>query len=191
MPPWLTSRMRFWLAVAITAVAAALAFSLLGWTVEWLWLTDLGYPQVFWRINLVKLGLFVGGFLIFFLFFWLNVRALVDTALHEDAGSLNWIVTSPVSSWSSSLDVRLVRLAAPTVGALIFAFAAAGKWDTVIRFLFAQDFGREEPAFGLDVGFFIFSLPFYNWIQSTVVALSLVGLGMHVVVCQYLGLFRR
>jgi uncharacterized membrane protein (UPF0182 family) len=191
MPSWLTTRARFWLMVAATAVVVLLTFSLLGWTVEWLWLSDLGYPQVFWRVNLTKLGLFVGGFLVFFLFFWLNVRALIATMLHEDAGSLNWIISSPVSAWSDSLPMKLVRIGLPTLGAMVFATGLASKWDMVIRFLYGGDFGSDVPTMDVDVGFFVFSLPLYMALQATVVALSLVAIGANVVVCQYLGLWRR
>ena len=191
MPQPFSSRAQFWLAAAITLVAVLVVFSLLGWTVEWLWLTEVGYPEVFWRVNLTKIGLFVGTFVPLYFFFWLNVRAVITVVLHPDSGAFTWFIAAPVSTWNSSAWIRLIRALAPALGAAFFATSAASQWDTAIRFLHAQDFGQIDPVFGLDVGFYVFSLPLYEALQSMIVALGVIGIGANAVLCHYLGLFRK
>jgi uncharacterized protein len=73
----------------------------------------------------------------------------------------------------------LVWLAA-TVLALILGLAAAGQWEIVLRMLNRGAFGTVDPIFGNDISFYVFVLPFLDFVQSWffwVVALVLVGAG--------------
>ena len=45
-------------------------------------------------------------------------------------------------------------------------FAQTSNWDTVLRWLHAAPFGRSDPIFGHDLGFYVFSLPFYEEIRD-------------------------
>jgi uncharacterized membrane protein (UPF0182 family) len=191
MPFTISSRQAATLLIGISAAVLILIFSLLGWTVEWLWLKELGYDTVFWRVNLTKIGLFVATFLPAFLFFWLNVRALIQVAIHPDAGTLTWLINTSPATWENSPWVRAGRILLPTIGALFFAMSVASKWDILLRFQFAMPFGQIDPVFGYDIGFFVFELPFYSALQSTVTAIALVGIGTNAVFCHYLGLFRN
>ncbi len=49
-------------AIAFGFVGLVLLFKGLDWAVELLWMRGLGYEAVFWRLRLVKVGLFVSGF---------------------------------------------------------------------------------------------------------------------------------
>ena len=47
---------------------------------------------------------------------------------------------------------------------LFIGFAQTGNWDTVLKWLYAAPFGRSDPLFGHDLGFYIFALPVYQLI---------------------------
>jgi hypothetical protein len=75
----------------------------------------------------------------------------------------------------------LLRILIP-IASLFFAFTmgswGAGLWETYLKFLSATPFGALDPLFGKDIGFYVFTLPFYRWVYfgfCTIVALSLVG----------------
>lgn len=62
--------------------------------------------------------------------------------------------------------------------ALITALAASGAWLTVLRFLHPTSFGVADPAFGHDVGYYVFTLPFLSALLTyleVLVVLSLLG----------------
>ncbi|WP_269087352.1 UPF0182 family protein [Ornithinimicrobium sp. CNJ-824] len=82
--------------------------------------------------------------------------------------------------YRSALDPvrKLVFVAVPLVLGGFTGTAAASQWQNILLFLHREPFGVEDPEFGLDVGFFVFSLPFWQMLVSystLVLGLSLVG----------------
>ena len=61
----------------------------------------------------------------------------------------------------------LVAGAAILLG-LLSAAIEISNWDTVLRFLYQVPYGENDPVFGKDIGFYLFSLPAYvalkNWL---------------------------
>ena len=56
----------------------------------------------------------------------------------------------------------------PLFLAVIFGTIAASQWDVVLLYLNRESFGVEDPQFGRDVGFYVFTLPalrfIYGWL---------------------------
>jgi uncharacterized protein len=63
---------------------------------------------------------------------------------------------------------RLLILAIAIVLALLIAMGESGRWDLILRFIYQAPFGRNDPLFDKDIGFYLFSLPLYvalkNWL---------------------------
>jgi len=63
--------------------------------------------------------------------------------------------------------------------ALVLAFVSAtawsGAWETILLFINGQPFGATDPQFGRDVGFYVFDLPVFRFLQGWAIA-SLVGI---------------
>ena len=51
----------------------------------------------------------------------------------------------------------------------------SGEWDRFLRLVWAQDFGRSDPIYFRDIGFYLFVLPFFNLVQISLVLLTLSG----------------
>src|SRR5699024_785849 len=54
----------------------------------------------------------------------------------------------------------------------IFAVNYLFEWDNYFRFRHAQNYGETDPIFGNDFGFYIFTLPFIEGLQISMVFLS-------------------
>ncbi len=80
---------------------------------------------------------------------------------------------------------RLVAIAVPAVLGLFAGSAAAGQWSTVLLWLNRQEFGTEDAQFGLDNGFYVFTLPFYEFLVGFGTAVLLLS-GVAAVVTHYL-----
>ncbi|MGC9197288.1 MAG: UPF0182 family protein, partial [Syntrophobacteraceae bacterium] len=74
--------------------------------------------------------------------------------------------------------------------ALIFALIFHSQWDTFLRFLHGRPFGLSDPLFGVDVGFYLFRLPFYEVLQRGLSALTLITLLAVLIFYLYFGLLR-
>ena len=67
----------------------------------------------------------------------------------------------------SPMMLKLAMAAIAAAAALLFAFIFYGQWDTYLRFRYGGSFGLSDPLFGVDAGFYLFRLPFYELLQSS------------------------
>ena len=73
---------------------------------------------------------------------------------------------------------------AAAVVAAFFALAFYTQWDTYLRFRYGGSFRFSDPIFGVDVGFYLFCLPFYQLLQGSLVfltVLAIVGVASQIV----------
>ena len=176
----------------LLAIAAAFIGLVLlaDWAVELLWLGALGYESVFWTLRLLKVGFFLIAFVPLFLWFWINLSLL---SRRLDLGSMIAVVgrylrlrTGAVGAYLGGADDDEeetpsaagagVRALLAVAGALFFGLAFAAGWDILLRHWWAGDYGRADPIFGHDVGFYLFTLPFLELVQTTLVAATLLTL---------------
>ncbi len=79
---------------------------------------------------------------------------------------------------SALLPWRLLILAAALVVALLVAMGEIGKWDLVLRFIYQVPYGQNDPLFGKDIGFYLFSLPVYIALKNWMVLILLLSAAM-------------
>ena len=168
----LSSRL-LWLLVA-SLVALSAGDDLLA---RLFWFEALGYDAVFWRILLLKAGLFLTAALLAYAYVFLNLLVLTRQigrapAPHRPAGG-PWTPVGPPAPLA--LRARWLPAAAALAPAAVVGLVAAGSWDTVLRFLWTQPFGRVDPVFGHDLGFYLFSLPILQLVQNLLTASTLVA----------------
>ena len=158
---------------------------------KWLWMRQLNYESIFWTLFSVKLGMTCVAFIGAFLFLWINTRqaAINSFALagYDPTKTPGSVEDKPVIAIqgvpiSRRVWTRTIALASAVVAAL-FALGFYTHWDTYLRFHYGGTVGFSDPIFGVDVGFYLFRLPFYRLLQSSLIlltALAIVG-----VVSQY------
>jgi len=119
---------------AVILTATVLFFAMLSLWGEMLWFEAVGYGRRFWLELLTKLGLVLFG----------GVAGAFVVAL----------LAGPVFG-----GPKVARVAVPGVGVLSGAVAAASHWEVVLKFWHRLSTGTRDPIFGLDVSFFLFTLP--------------------------------
>lgn len=131
---------------------------------DWLWFKSLGFQAVFWKTLLTKAGVRAVAGLAVFLFLFLNLwvtRRHFSRPLKVVAGEEQTLQLNP---WFDVLSRRLLTLFflfGSAAVALIFSSLAGAKWLSWEQFLHPVGFGVQDPFFGKDLGFYLFSLPFY------------------------------
>ncbi|MGD8843269.1 MAG: UPF0182 family protein, partial [Gammaproteobacteria bacterium] len=111
---------------------------------EMLWFEALGLERRFWLLLGGQAAALVGG-------------AVTAAAL---AATVTWSVRD-----------RRIGIVATTVAAFGGALWGAYSWSELLVFVGRVSTGKEEPLFGADTGFFLFSLPFYDRLYG----LALIG----------------
>ena len=62
--------------------------------------------------------------------------------------------------------LRLVRYGAAALFAMVLALPAIGQWQSWLLFRHAREFGIADEQFHVDVGFYVFQLPFLTFVLS-------------------------
>ncbi|MBU6298282.1 MAG: UPF0182 family protein [Alphaproteobacteria bacterium] len=172
----------------IAAIVVAVVGSLLGlgltasFLVNWSWFSALGYDRVFWTAAIAKAVLFAVVFLLSAGVIWVNAYVAHRQAgtpaaprlINSPWGTIEGLTQSPVLErlyrhfpWPLLIAVLVF------VPALLIALGEMGNWELVLRYLYQVPYGKSDPLFGRDFGFYLFSLPAYielkSWLLTTLV----------------------
>ena len=184
--------------VIAAAVVLIIAVGLSGYVEKALWMRQLDYAGIFWTLLSVQWGMFCAAFVIAFLYLWLNFRqaARNSDAFRGDGRAWRPAFLSRTDADTQTvieLSPRLLNPAVVLVSAgvgLFFAASFYAEWDTYLRFRYGGSFGVPDPLFGVDVGFYLFHLPFYVLVQSSVTLLTVLALAIVVLTYAFFGLLR-
>jgi uncharacterized protein len=153
------------LAILVALVIAVTVGAQL-WT-EVLWFDSVGFERVFTTELTTKILLFAGGGLV--------TAGLVASSLV--IGYRTRPVYAPVSPEQQNLDHyremldplrRLGTVLIPAVLALFAGSAAASQWQTYLLWANRVPFGKRDAQFHLDIGFFVFTLPWLRFLVGFV-----------------------
>ncbi len=157
--------------VAILIVILVLLNITKGIYTDWLWFSSLGYQTVFATILSTRVTLFFITTIIAALFITVNYLLAIRLTPKQ--------ANNP---WPFPLANRLRRVTRwGTIGlisivSIIFGLVAQVNWEIILRFFNRQSFGIIDPIFFKEVGFYIFSLPFFHLIRGWLIALLVLGL---------------
>ncbi|RKF26780.1 UPF0182 family protein [Micromonospora globbae] len=181
--PRMSRRGRVTIAVLVGVFAL---FTLLGWGVQawtdWLWFDEVDYTQVFTGVLVTRLLLFlviglamaviVGGNL--WLAYRLRPRLRPHSVEQATLERYRMVLTPRLGTWIGVISV---------IVGLFAGLSAQSRWNQWLLFRNGGDFGVKDPEFGIDVGFYVFQLPFWRYLLGvgfTAVVLAVVGaLAMH------------
>jgi uncharacterized membrane protein (UPF0182 family) len=150
---------------------------------DWLWFQEDGFAQVFTtRLSLAG-WLFIGVAAAVAAFLFLNLSVAARTAAPDVYWELEDQLGLPGRAILEPL-VRRLLLPVISVIAVISGARATGAWDDLLLYLNAQPFGRLDPLFGRDIGFYVFQLPFwrllYGWAMTLVAAAMVLTAAVYV-----------
>ena len=147
--------------------------SLIRFSTDWLWFSELGYQQLFLTMLRAQGTLFTIAFVVSVVWLTFNLRMALTSV--GDA--------RPVFTTKEGLEVALpgrqqlrslAALAASVVALLVGLFASS-QWETWLAWRFAVPFGELDPILGRDAGFYVFSLPFLQFVRGLAQALVLLA----------------
>ena len=133
---------------------------------DWLWFQEVGYTHVFTTVLSLRGWLVLGLGLTVWIFLFANLWLAARTAPPDVLWELEDQLGLPGRASIEPL-IRRLLLPVTAVIALIAGARGSAAWDTLAEFLNATPFGRPDPIFGRDLGFYFFQLPFwrllYGW----------------------------
>lgn len=177
-------RIRVWMVVvvAVLVVLFLSARSLAGFYTDYLWFDSVGFGAT-WRgllwARFAPAAVFAAVFFVL-MFASLTIADRLAPSTRslgpEDEMLARYQVT--VAPYSGRIRVVVALLFALLAGASV-----SGEWQKWILFTHAQDFGIKDPQFHLDVGFFVFRLPFltfmFDWLFAGLLVILVVTAAAH------------
>lgn len=172
--------------IGLTIAVIVASFLVLGrvseFVVDWAWFSTIGFLGVFWTVFAAKAFIFAAVFTVSTLLLWVNATLAVRFASQQRLRpfSPDFATVLPLFARESQLlRRRLIVLAVALVFGLLIAIGEAGQWDMILRFIYQVPYGRNDPLFDKDIGFYLFSLPVYlalkNWMLMILLLSSLMA----------------
>ncbi len=167
----LTPRRRGPLLPAIVTVVAVVVLAVIAsrvW-VDVLWFQSIGFTTVFTTTLGARVLLFAVGAVV------VGGSVGLSLALAYRARP----VYAPVSPEQASLDHyreqieplrRLATIVLPLAVGLIAGATTSGRWQVFLMWRARTPFGRKDPQFGIDIGFFVFTMPFLRLVLGVLTA---------------------
>ncbi len=130
--------------------------------VDALWFESVGYRSVFQTSLLAQFLVRSVAGLVMLAFFFVNLRLAAGSF-----GSIRRRISNiEIHEEIPGRYLNLMALAGAAFLALLFSAAISGSWLDVLAWWHRKSFGLAEPLFGHDVGFYMFTVPFYRLVQS-------------------------
>ena len=151
-----------------------------------LWYDEVGYTSIFWKRIVTQIWLFFAFGLVFFVILYGNIwlARRFTPRFEKPAGELSPVEESlarfreRAGKW---LDRGLILISAFI--ALVVGWTSAGQWENVLKFFNHAAFGKVDPIFGKDIGYYIFEYPFLRyfsgWLFTSLVMIGVITALVH------------
>lgn len=155
-------------------VLGGLIPTMVGFYTDWLWFGEVDFRGVFNKVVLSRIALFavfglVAGALAWFAG-WLTFKSRPDSMSSFE-------LDNPILAYRRAIEQSVKRflVGLPIVVGIIAGFLGQQSWQVVQLFLNRQSFGKVDPQFGMDYGFYAFDLPMLQLVLGSLSTLVALG----------------
>ncbi len=157
-----------------------------GFYVDWEWFRINGHLNVFWTLLLTKFnvhGIFSAAFIALFFLNFLLIRLMAGSGRIFTSAILNRLQLPFLGTPRRALFI--VIAAGVVVTGFFLGLAASVYWREFLIYLNAVPFEGfpKDPIFSLDMGFYVFRLPFYQflygWLMFCLAIITVFSLVFH------------
>jgi uncharacterized protein len=174
---------RFIIAAIVIGICLILLALASDFLVDWLWFSSIGYLQVFLTTIGAKAIVFFAVLAATTVVLWLNgvlaARFAMQRPLQIPAAPWKVAGVMPPPDPFATLRDRLTRPRFIALGAgllaVLVAAREAGNWGIFLQFLYHVPYGANDPLYGKDIGFYLFSLPAYIAIKNWMLLVIFLG----------------
>ncbi|MDD1477000.1 UPF0182 family membrane protein [Arthrobacter sp. H16F315] len=159
--------------IVVALIVVGFIFFANVWT-DVLWYQQLGYFEVFLTENLARIAIFVVGFALMFAAVFFAIRIAYNS---RPVYAPDSEIRDNLNRYQVQLEPirRLVMIGLPVLFGLFAGSAAASQWQKVLLFFNQESFGETDPQFGLDISFYLMTLPFLGFITGFLISVIIVA----------------
>jgi len=171
------------IAFGILGVIVFVLVSAAGIYTDWLWFRQLNFEVVFFTQIVGQIIAFLIGFALMSVI----ISVGLISAWRSRPVYLKMPEASPFQAYQQLIENlrRVIMIGLPILIGVFGGLLASRQWETAALWLNGSPFGVTDPQFGLDVGFFVFDLPFYSFavgfISGGIFLAALINAGVHLI----------
>ncbi|HAA34613.1 MAG TPA: UPF0182 family protein [Firmicutes bacterium] len=157
--------------IVVIIIVLGLVLWASGLYTDLLWFENLGYGFVFWNVFLSQWTVRLAGWLIFFLFLFVNLLFTRHVLVNLPNLELREkIIGTFLGRYLTPRKITLFLFVASLFLSFLFSSYTANLWLEARQFMQGIEFGLIDPIFHRDASFYVFQLPFlrslYAFLQS-------------------------
>ncbi|WP_420370137.1 UPF0182 family protein [Curtobacterium sp. L1-20] len=148
---------------------------------DYAWFAQLGFQRVLTTTWIAGTLMFLAGFL------GMAVPVYASIAIAFRFRPVYAKLNSQLDRYQQVIEPlrRAVMIGIPVVLGIFAGLSTAGRWSMVLEYFNRTPFGKTDPQFGLDIGFYVFELPFWRSIVAYASAVVLIA-GLAALAASYL-----
>ncbi|WP_201766232.1 UPF0182 family membrane protein [Leifsonia xyli] len=179
-------RAAVWTTLGVIVALVILFFIFAGLYADILWYQQLGFLSVLTTQWFAAIAMFFIGFLGMALPLWLVIQ--LAYRLRPVYAKLN----SQLDRYQQVIEPlrRLAMYGIPIVFGIFAGVSAASRWQTAAMWINGTPYGKTDLLFHLDIGFYLFALPFYRSAVGFASAVVLISLLATLATCYLYGSIR-
>ncbi|MCX7832272.1 MAG: UPF0182 family protein [Actinobacteria bacterium] len=151
---------------------------------EYLWYLDLGYDKVFLYKTFASVVLFLISLILSLSVIYIAILPVIRETSINVAIPLTriekflYIVRANLKKYYKPVSIVLAVFVAT-----VFSIQISSRWEQLLLFFNSVPYGKKVPVYGLDVSFFLFKLPIYQffltWLKSLLLGSLLIVLAVY------------
>lgn len=164
--------------IALVAIAIAATGPVIHLLTDSWWFEAVGFSDVFWTRITWQLVIGFVTFLVYAAALWGNYRLAMALTRHR---GFRFLEESDLSAYAEAIPNYTAGLLTFII-ALGAASAGMSEWETFLKFLNPTAFDISDPIYGQDIGFYLFRLPLWEYLQDWFLTLAVWAFAFAVLV---------
>jgi uncharacterized membrane protein (UPF0182 family) len=133
---------------------------------DWLWFKNLNFSPVFWTMLLSRFGFGLVVWVLLMIILLVNLYVANRVKAESGQGTTSNVDEGIAPLGLSGKALNTLLIAVILIVSFVMAYKSSSRWDMFLRWWYQQPFGTSDPIFNRDMGFYVFSLPFYIAIRE-------------------------
>ena len=171
-----------WIIIGLILLFLIIVTSVASIYIDLIWFKSVQYITVFWKILLTKGAVMLFFAAVFFVLSFINLSFARRFAPEFQAEiSQDELERPEIQLYKSLQNIQVNKkfvLWFSLVIAIFIGFSEGSNWEKILIYLNRTSFGATDPIFNRDIGFYMFSLPFWelvrNWLSFVLTFITIV-----------------
>jgi len=178
-----------WIIIGIILLVVIIVGAIASIYIDIIWFKSVQYVAVFWKILLTKGVVMLFFAVAFFILSFINLSFARRFApeFRVEIGE-DEFEKPEIQLYKSLQNIQINKKFVfwfSMIIALFMGFSEGASWEKILIYLNRTSFGTSDPIFNRDIGFYMFSLPFWefvrNWLSFALTLIAVVVAAIYVI----------